>query len=85
MIYLGYTAIQEELSNHENLSVKCAVKMREKLVELNQIWDENEFFVIGVIMGLILLQLVRGSIPEASSQEILVVKECFNIVQLEML
>ena len=31
MIYLGYTAIQEELSNHENLSVKCAVKMREKL------------------------------------------------------
>ena len=32
----------EELSNHENLSVKCAVKMREKLVELNQRWDENE-------------------------------------------
>ena len=42
MIYLGYTAIQEELSNHENLSVKCAVKMREKLVELNHRWDENE-------------------------------------------
>jgi adenylate cyclase len=32
----------EELSNHENLSVKCAVKMREKLVELNQRWDDNE-------------------------------------------
>ena len=43
------------------------------------------FLVIGVIMGLILLQLVQVSIPEASSLEILVVKECFNIVQLEML
>ena len=32
----------EELSNHENLSVKCAVKMREKLIELNQRWNENE-------------------------------------------
>ena len=32
----------EELKDHELQAVKCALKMREKLIELNQKWDENE-------------------------------------------
>ena len=32
----------EEMDNHENQAIKCAVKMREKLAELNTRWDESE-------------------------------------------
>ena len=32
-----------KLENHELLSVRCAIEMREKLNVLNQKWDENEF------------------------------------------
>ena len=32
----------EELKDHELQAVKCALKMREKLIELKQKWDENE-------------------------------------------
>jgi len=32
----------EKLKNHENQAVKCSLKMKEKLKELNQKWDENE-------------------------------------------
>ena len=32
----------EELKDHELQAVKCAVKMRQKLEELNQKWDDNE-------------------------------------------
>ena len=32
----------EELKDHELQAVKCAVKMRKKLEELNQKWDDNE-------------------------------------------
>ena len=32
----------EEMDNHENQAIKCAVKMREKLDELNSRWDESE-------------------------------------------
>ena len=32
-----------KLEDHELLSVRCAIEMREKLNELNQKWDENEF------------------------------------------
>ena len=32
----------EKLKNHENQAVKCALKMKEKLNELNQEWDDNE-------------------------------------------
>ena len=32
----------EEMDNHENQAIKCAVKMREKLAELNSRWDESE-------------------------------------------
>ena len=33
----------EKIENHEIVSVKCAIKMREKLDELNEKWNENEF------------------------------------------
>ena len=33
----------EKIENHEIISVKCAIKMREKLDELNEKWNENEF------------------------------------------
>ena len=33
----------EKIENHEIVSVKCAIKMREKLDELNERWNENEF------------------------------------------
>lgn len=33
----------QKLEDHELLSVKCAIAMRDKLEELNQVWDENEF------------------------------------------
>ena len=33
----------KKVENHEIISVKCAIKMREKLEELNTKWDENEF------------------------------------------
>ena len=32
----------EEMDNHENQAIKCAIKMREKLVEMNTKWDESE-------------------------------------------
>ena len=32
-----------KLEDHELLSVRCAIEMREKLNALNQKWDENEF------------------------------------------
>jgi len=32
----------EKLKNHENQAVKCSLKMKEKLIELNQKWDEDE-------------------------------------------
>ena len=32
----------EEMDNHENQAIKCAMKMREKLVEMNTKWDESE-------------------------------------------
>ena len=32
----------EEMDNHENQAIKCSMKMREKLVELNSRWDESE-------------------------------------------
>ena len=33
----------EKLEDHELLSVRCAIGMREQLNKLNQKWDENEF------------------------------------------
>ena len=33
----------EKLEDHELLSVRCAIAMREKLNALNQKWDENQF------------------------------------------
>ncbi len=33
----------KKLDDHEILAVRCAIGMREKLMELNQTWDENEF------------------------------------------
>ena len=33
----------EKLEDHEVVSVRCAVDMREKLNEMNQKWDESEF------------------------------------------
>ena len=33
----------EKLEDHEILSVRCAIAMREKLNTLNQKWDENQF------------------------------------------
>ena len=33
----------EELKDHEIYAVRCAVEMREKLFELNQKWDDEEF------------------------------------------
>ena len=33
----------QKLDDHEVLSVRCAIEMREKLIELNQKWDANEF------------------------------------------
>ena len=33
----------EKLEDHEVISVRCAVDMREKLNEMNQKWDEAEF------------------------------------------
>ena len=33
----------QKLEDHEILSVQCAIGMRERLNELNQKWDENEF------------------------------------------
>ena len=32
----------EKLKNHENQAVKCSMKMKEKLKELNKKWDEDE-------------------------------------------
>ena len=32
----------EKLKNHENQAVNCSLKMKEKLKELNNKWDENE-------------------------------------------
>ena len=32
----------KKLKNHENQAAKCALKMKEKLNELNQEWDDNE-------------------------------------------
>ena len=32
----------EEMDNHENQAIKCAMKMREKLIEMNTQWDESE-------------------------------------------
>ena len=32
----------EKLKNHENKAVKCSLKMKEKLKELNRKWDEDE-------------------------------------------
>ena len=32
----------EEMNNHESQAIKCAMKMREKLVEMNTKWDESE-------------------------------------------
>ena len=32
----------EEMDNHENQAIKCAMEMREKLVEMNSKWDESE-------------------------------------------
>jgi adenylate cyclase len=33
----------QKLDDHEVLSVRCAIEMREKLNELNQKWDASEF------------------------------------------
>ena len=33
----------EKIENHEIVSIKCAIKMREKLDDLNEKWNENEF------------------------------------------
>ena len=33
----------QKLDDHEILAVRCAIDMREKLIELNQKWDESEF------------------------------------------
>ena len=33
----------EKLEDHEILSVRCAIEMREKLNELNKFWDNSEF------------------------------------------
>ena len=33
----------EKLEDHEIVSVRCAMEMREKLDEMNQKWDETEF------------------------------------------
>jgi len=33
----------QKLEDHELLSVRCAIGMRERLNELNQKWDDNEF------------------------------------------
>ena len=33
----------KKVEDHEIMSVKCAVEMREKLDKLNKIWDEKEF------------------------------------------
>ena len=33
----------QKLEDHEIISVRCAIAMREKLKELNQKWDEIEF------------------------------------------
>jgi adenylate cyclase len=33
----------QKLEDHEIISVRCAIAMREKLKELNQKWDETEF------------------------------------------
>ena len=33
----------KKFEDHEVIAVKCAIAMREKLVELNQTWDETEF------------------------------------------
>ena len=33
----------EKLDNHEIISVKCAIEMKNKLDELNKKWDETEF------------------------------------------
>ena len=32
----------EKLKGHENQAVKCSLKMKEYLSELNRQWDENE-------------------------------------------
>ena len=32
----------EKLKSHENQAVKCSLKMKEKLIELNQEWDDKE-------------------------------------------
>jgi class 3 adenylate cyclase len=32
----------EKLKNHENQALLCAIKMEQKLAELNRYWDENE-------------------------------------------
>ena len=32
----------EEMDNHENQAIKCAMEMRGKLVEMNSRWDESE-------------------------------------------
>ena len=46
--YIGDSVIvvfgaPRKLEDHELLSVRCAIEMREKLNELNQKWDANEF------------------------------------------
>ena len=33
----------KKLEDHEIVSVRCAMEMREKLEEMNQKWDETEF------------------------------------------
>ena len=33
----------KKVEDHEIMSVKCAIEMREKLEKLNRIWDETEF------------------------------------------
>ncbi len=33
----------EKLEDHEIISVKCAIDMRKKLKELNEVWDKSEF------------------------------------------
>ena len=32
----------EKLKNHENQAVRCSLSMREKLIELNEEWDDND-------------------------------------------
>ena len=32
----------EKLKNHENQAVRCSMRMREKLIELNEEWDDND-------------------------------------------